>query len=187
MSNKQICVFLDRDGVINSISNGYANTPDTFEFITKSPQAIKMLNDHNIKVVVVTNQGGIESGHLSHNDLTTVHKFMEEQLKKFGAKLDKVYYCSTNDSTDEMRKPNTGMLLKAIDELKLNLNCKFYLIGDSLTDIQAGNAINATTILVKTGFGTTQYKARKNLSECPTYVSQNLYTSVLYILKQENL
>ena len=187
MSNKQICVFLDRDGVINSLSNGYANTPDTFEFIAKSPQAIKMLNDNNIKVVVVTNQGGIESGHLTHEDLANVHKFMEEQLKKFGAKVDKTYYCCTNDPTDPMRKPNTGMLLKAIEELKLNSDCKFYFVGDSLTDIQAGNAIHATTILVKTGLGTNEYNKRKSLLECPTYVSQNLYTSVLYILKQENL
>jgi D-glycero-D-manno-heptose 1,7-bisphosphate phosphatase len=187
MSNKQICVFLDRDGVINSISNGYANTPDTFEFVAKSPQAIKMLNEHNIKVVVVTNQGGIESGHLTHDDLTKVHKFMEEQLKKFGAKVDKIYYCSTNDQTDSMRKPNPGMLLKAIEDLKLNPKGNFYLIGDSLTDIQAGNAINATTILVKTGLGTNEYNKIKSLSESPSYVSQNLYTSVLYVLKREKL
>lgn len=187
MSSKQICVFLDRDGVINSIANGYANTPEEFEFIYKSPQAIKMLNDNDIKVVVVTNQGGIESGHLTESDLMKVHKFMEEQLKKFGAKVDRIYHSSTNDPTNPMRKPNPGMLLKAMKDLKLNSNYTYYLVGDSRTDIQAGNSINATTFLVKTGLGMDEYKKIKSLTESPTYTSQNLYTSVLKILKLENL
>lgn len=183
MSNNKICVFIDRDGVINAMDK-YVNKVNDFEFITNSPKAISILNQYGIKVVVVTNQGGIEYNSPTEEDLIKIHKYMVSQLKKFNAKVDAIYYAKTNNDNDPFRKPNTGMFEKAIKDLKLD-GYKYYMIGDSVTDIEAGNKINATTILVKTGFGKEQYKKIKHLIQIPNYTSDNLYSSVKLILKLE--
>ena len=56
--------FLDRDGVINSSrpNNGYVGLLKDFKWIQGAIKAIKLLNDRNYKVVVVTNQSGIARG-----------------------------------------------------------------------------------------------------------------------------
>lgn len=78
-----------------------------------------------------------------------------------GAKIDKVYYCTdTPDKPTDMRKPNPGMLKKALNELNIKPEDAF-MIGDSITDIEAANAAGCKAFLVLTGKGKNTFEREK--------------------------
>lgn len=188
MTNKKkpFCVYLDRDGVINSQEKGFVNKPEDFELLPGAARAIKMLNDRKITTIVVTNQGGIQAGHMTLDAFNRVSNYMDDQLKKFKAKIDHVYYCTSNDPSDYFRKPNPGMIVASARELKLT-NYNKYMIGDRLTDMVAGKKSNCTTILVKTGFGKKEEKNIKSLMETPDYVCNNILEAVYLIFDLEKV
>jgi D-glycero-D-manno-heptose 1,7-bisphosphate phosphatase len=195
--NKKTVVFLDRDGVINKLKNPTVKSPEEFEFIFGSPYAIKALNDAGILTVVVTNQGGVERGELTEKELGRVHQYMWEQLKTFNAYIDHLYYCKYLDSYS--RKPEPGMIETAIEDLKLQ-NYRKYMIGDKVSDIQAGNSCSCTSILVKTGHGKKQaipyigkdkdgedtyVREIKSILQTPQHITENLKSAVKWILNGE--
>lgn len=195
--NKKTVVFLDRDGVINKLKNPTVKSPEEFEFIFGSPYAIKALNDAGFLTVVVTNQGSIERGEMTEKELGKVHQYMWDQLRTFNAYIDHVYYCPYLDSYS--RKPEPGMIVNAIKDLKLE-NYKKYMIGDKVSDIQAGNSCSCTSILVKTGHGKKQaipYIKRnengddeyireiKTILQTPQHITENLKSAVKWILNGE--
>ena len=58
-------------------------------------------------------------------------------LKKNGTQIDRFYYCPHKpDENCKCRKPNPGLLLKAANDLNINLQTS-WMIGDSDTDVQA--------------------------------------------------
>lgn len=184
--NKKTVVFLDRDGVINE-NNGFVNKEEDFKFIFGSPYAIKSLNDAGVITIIVTNQGGIEKGFLTEDQFLDINNYMRDQLKKFGAKIDHVYYCPYMEGP--CRKPEPGMILSAIKDFNLQKYNK-YLIGDRLTDIEAGNKTNCTTILVETGDGKKEKEKLKDpnsrkLIKTPNHITDNLKNAVKWILNGE--
>jgi D-glycero-D-manno-heptose 1,7-bisphosphate phosphatase len=155
-------VFLDRDGVINPLiyhrDVGIVDSPftlDQFTVFPYVPKAIRVLNDMGVAVVVVSNQPGIAKGHFS---LRTLHKFdrkLQVALARAGAHIDATYYCLHHpDAIDKKyrkrcscRKPRPGMLRQAARELNLSLrDC--YMVGDGLTDIEAGSRAGCHTVFV---------------------------------------
>lgn len=157
-SSKRRCVFLDRDGVINK-EVGHLNSIEKFELLPGVTEGIKILNDEGFLVICVTNQPVIARGDLSDTGLKEIHMKMEANLGKGGAYLDKIYYCPhhpdkgfKNEIAElkiecNCRKPNPGMLLKAIQEYNINPS-KSWMIGDHERDIIAGNSVGASTILI---------------------------------------
>lgn len=64
------------------------------------------------------------------------------------------YYCSSNDENSKYRKPNTGLFDIALNDIKKSFAddidlANSYTIGDSETDIIAGEKIGTKTILTK--------------------------------------
>jgi D-glycero-D-manno-heptose 1,7-bisphosphate phosphatase len=179
-------VFLDRDGVIND-QTAFANKPDGFRLLPGAAAAIRKLNEAGTPVVVVTNQGGIALGYLTEDDLAAIHERMAELLAAEGAHVDAVYSCPyypngaiprySKDSPD--RKPGTGMLERARDDLGIALR-KSYLVGDAATDILAGLRAGCTTILVRTGYAGTDGKA---VAE-PDHTAADLAEAVELILAE---
>jgi D-glycero-D-manno-heptose 1,7-bisphosphate phosphatase len=177
-------VFLDRDGVVND-QTAFVNKPDDFRLLPGAAAAIRRLNEAGIPVVIVTNQGGIALGYLTEDDLAAIHQRMAERLAAEGAHVDAVYSCPyypngtipkyAKDSPD--RKPGTGMLERARDDLGIDLRTS-YLVGDATTDILAGLRAGCTTLLVQTGFGGSDAKV---VAE-PDYVAANLSAAVDIIL-----
>jgi D-glycero-D-manno-heptose 1,7-bisphosphate phosphatase len=155
-------VFLDRDGVINPLiyhrDVGIVDSPFTpaqFTVLPRVPKAIRLLNDMELAVVVVSNQPGIAKGHFSLQTLRKFDRKLRAVLARAGAHLDATYYCLHHpDATNKKyrkrcscRKPGPGMLLRAARELNLSLkDC--YMVGDGLTDIEAGNRAGCRTIFV---------------------------------------
>jgi D-glycero-D-manno-heptose 1,7-bisphosphate phosphatase len=143
-------LFLDRDGVINVKLDGqYVKNSDEFEFMIGAEMAISKLSKIFNRILIVTNQQGIGKGIMSANDLDVLHEYMLFEVKKNGGVIDKIYYCPhLATESCNCRKPNPGMIQQAIidfPEIKVEDS---YLIGDSDTDIIAGNKMGLITVKV---------------------------------------
>lgn len=148
MTEKQT-IFLDRDGVINKrLVEDYVKSWEEFEFLPGVLGALKRLRVAGRRVVLISNQSGIGRGLMSHEDLDDVHREMTSRIEDAGGKIDKIYYCPHHpDDACSCRKPQPGNLLKAAGEYNIDLALCFF-IGDSPTDIEAGNRAGCITIQV---------------------------------------
>jgi len=143
-------LFLDRDGVINvKLDAQYVKNTEEFEFMIGAETAISKLSKIFNRIVIVTNQQGIAKGIMSDKDLDVLHNYMLFELKKNGGVIDKIYYCPhLATESCNCRKPKPGMIQQAIidfPEIKVEDS---YLIGDSDTDILAGNKMGLITVKV---------------------------------------
>lgn len=140
-------VFLDRDGTIAKDAH-YCCSIEDFEILPNVPQAIKLLNQHGFKIVVVTNQSGVGRGYFTEDTLIQIHEYMRRELAKHGAYVDAAYYCVHHpDDGCDCRKPKPGLLLKAAEELEIDLSQSF-MVGDAERDIRAGKAAGCRTALI---------------------------------------
>jgi D-glycero-D-manno-heptose 1,7-bisphosphate phosphatase len=154
-------VFLDRDGTIN-IEKNYLYKLVDWEWIPGAIEAIKLLNEKNFLVVVVTNQSGIARNKYECRDVELLHTWVSRQLFQHGASIDGYYYCPHHPEhgshrTCLCRKPQIGMFLEAGDDLGIDFN-NSWMIGDKLIDMQAGIAAGVRTIMVSTGHGAIEAK-----------------------------
>ena len=147
-------VFVDRDGtVVDEI--GYQSDPDRIRVIPGAAGAISKLNKLGIPVVVISNQAGVARGLFTPGDLDRVHDRFVELLSAEGAFVDAAYYCPHHPEFDvdcDCRKPKPGLLLKASEELGIELGRSF-MVGDRLIDVQAGRAAGTSTVFLRTGYG----------------------------------
>lgn len=158
LKNKQKAIFIDRDGTINKYV-GFLRNIDEFELLDGVAEAIRKINQSEYLAIVVTNQPVIARGEISFEELDEIHNKMETLLGENGAYLDAIYYCPHHphkgyegERTElkidcECRKPKPGMLLKAAQELNIDLN-KSWMIGDSENDIKTGINAGCKTALI---------------------------------------
>lgn len=145
-NSKAKAIFLDRDGVIN-IDHGYTYLPEDFDFVEGVFAACRRFIALGYKLVVVTNQSGIARGYYTEEDFEAVTDYMIEQFAQNGVHIDAVYHCPHHASQGygdykiecDCRKPKPGMLLRASEELSLDLRDSI-MIGDKVSDMQAGKA-----------------------------------------------
>lgn len=128
-------LFLDRDGVIN-VDKYYVYKIEDFEPCEGIFRLCKFFLEKDFQIFVITNQSGIARGYYSEADFTRLCIFMNELFLQKGIKISKFYHCPHLQGC-ECRKPKPGMILKALEEFKLEAN-QSVLIGDNLTDIEAG-------------------------------------------------
>jgi D-glycero-D-manno-heptose 1,7-bisphosphate phosphatase len=145
-------LLLDRDGVINEDSH-YLHDPKDLVVIPGVVETIAAINRQGIPVAVVTNQAGIGRGKYDVQAYQSVNRAIEEQLRTGAARVDAWYFCPHRPDADcPCRKPRPGMLLAAARDLELDLS-RSLLVGDKVSDLEAGRAVGATTVLVRTGYG----------------------------------
>ncbi len=183
-------IFLDRDGTINE-QMGYINHIDRFQMLPQSARAIRLLNDRNIPVVVVTNQSGLARGYFPESLLVAVHVKMERELADAGAHVDGIYICPHHPEAKEekfrlncdCRKPKNGLFLAAARDLDLDLS-KSYVVGDRWSDLKAAAACQARGILVLTGYGRGDYEYIGPAQKIqPDFVAEDLLDGVRWILR----
>ena len=179
-------VFLDRDGVITYDPPHYAHKLSQLKLISRSADAIRLLNENGFVVIVVSNQAGIAYGYYQEEDALLFNQAMKEKLEKDGAYIDSIYYCPHHPEAKieryridcNCRKPKPGMLKRAEKELDVDLKHSF-LVGDKLSDIEAGKRAGCKTIMVRTGHGVDELK---NKEIKYNYVANDLYGAVEHIL-----
>ena len=163
-------IILDRDGVINQDSDNFIKTVDEFIPLSGSVEAIAKLKHAGYKVYIATNQSGIFRGLFDVATLNAMHEKLAMQLKKHDAKIDGIEFCPHGpDDNCDCRKPKAGMYLKIAKHEGLADFSEVIVVGDSLRDLQAAQAINAKPHLVRTGKGERTIKKGEGLKDIPVY------------------
>jgi D-glycero-D-manno-heptose 1,7-bisphosphate phosphatase len=153
---KKPAVFLDRDGVIIENRLDYVKSIAEVHFIPGALDALARASRLDWYLVVVTNQSAIGQGLLSWETSVAINDFVVQQLKAAGGRLDGLYVCPHLAGAGcACRKPAPGLLLSAAEDLGIDLAASM-MIGDALTDLQAGQAAGTQALLVSTGRGAGQ-------------------------------
>lgn len=142
-------VFVDRDGVINRrLPGGYVRSWDQFRFLPGARAGLRLLREAGFLLVVITNQRGIGRSLMSEADLTEVHRRMQVELDRAGAGVDAIFHCP-HDLSDccGCRKPKPGMIELALERFAID-TARSWVVGDSLSDLEAGRAKGIRGILV---------------------------------------
>jgi rfaE bifunctional protein nucleotidyltransferase chain/domain len=176
----QPAIFLDRDGTINR-EIGYLSEPEKFELLPNALAGLKKMQDFGYRLVIVTNQGGIGLGYFTKEDFYRVNKKMLTEVSQGGIKIDKIYFCPHGKAENcPCRKPEIGLILRAKQELNLDLSHSFF-IGDSEIDIQAGAKAGMKTIFIESE----QVPDVALLKIKPDFVARDLLSAAQFILNHE--
>lgn len=149
-NQKPSIIGIDRDGVINEDLWTYCYRIEDFKLIPNSDRAIQILKNIGFKIAIITNQGGIEKGLYTENDVELLHQHMCSLIGK--ENIDSIYFSTSTRQDDLRAKPNIGMFKQAEEELKIKFS-DGYFVGDKLSDLQAAISIGAIPVLVRTGYG----------------------------------
>lgn len=146
-------IILDRDGVINFDSDRYIKSPEEWQPIPGSLEAIARLTQNGWHIAVATNQAGIGRGLFDMATLNAMHAKLHRSVAAAGGRIEAIFYCpDTSDSNSPNRKPNPGMNIAIGERFNVSLE-GVPSVGDSLRDLQAAEAVRARPILVLTGKG----------------------------------
>lgn len=160
MSDRQNpAVFLDRDGTI-IYQVELLHDAKQLRLLPGAANAIRLFNEASLPVIVVTNQPVVARGISSPDDVSNIHRLLNQRLARHNAHIDAFYFCPHHPNATieqyrqicECRKPNPGMIIRAAAEHNLDIRCSV-LIGDTTQDVLAGHRAGVSTILVNTGHG----------------------------------
>lgn len=179
LNQKQKVIFLDRDGTINKYV-GFLRNIDDMQLIGGVSEAIKKIDSSGFLVIVITNQPVIARGEVSFEELEEIHNKMETLLGNNGAYLDDIFYCPHHPDKGfegervefkfdcECRKPKTGLFMQAAEKYNIDL-VNSWMVGDSLTDMEAGKNAGCNVVLCGTN---DKYQGVQfgNLEECVDYI-----------------
>jgi D-glycero-D-manno-heptose 1,7-bisphosphate phosphatase len=183
-------IFIDRDGTINE-DIGYASHPDELNIYSFAAEAIRLINDAGLKVIIVTNQSGIARGLYDEAMLATIHEKLMCELERGGARIDAIYYCPHHPRIGDQtykkdcacRKPQIAMLEQAAREHRINL-AKSFVIGDKASDINLATNAGARGVLVMTGYGGETLANIERFPCHPAIVAEDLLAAVRLILSE---
>jgi D-glycero-D-manno-heptose 1,7-bisphosphate phosphatase len=171
-------VFLDRDGVINVNRPDHVKSWTEFEFLPGALEALARLAALNLPVIVVTNQAIVNRGMVPQPVVDEINCRMAAEIVRAGGRIDAVVYCPHRpEEACQCRKPQPGLLLEAARRYRLDLR-RSVLVGDALSDIEAGQAAGCQTILVLTGRGAEQHALAARQGRNGYLVAQDLGEAV---------
>jgi histidinol-phosphate phosphatase family protein len=149
MIKKNKAIFLDRDGVINKNRDDYVKSTKELEIFSNIGKEILKLKMKGFLIIVITNQSVINREIITITELEEIHSTIQKFLMKSKTSIDKFYFCPHRpDENCDCRKPKPGLILQAINEFSIDVS-KSWMVGDSKTDIQAGEKAGCKTIFLK--------------------------------------
>jgi len=187
-------VFLDRDGVINPpvynpVTSEYESPhyPEDYCVYPMVLKALKMLNENNYRLFVVSNQPSHAKGKISLENLQAIERILEEFLLENGIIVDKYYYCyhhpdgvvAEYSGECRCRKPGTLFLEDAIDRFDLIAeDCWF--AGDRDTDVLCGKKMGMRTVQIKN-----RHAGSKAGNETPDEYASDILEAAMKIIGSE--
>jgi len=155
MMQQPAAVLLDRDGVINIDSPDYILSPEQWQPVAGSIQAIARLQAAGIAVAIISNQSALARGMMNQNTFNTIHAKMMLAIEDAGGFISHVSYCPHGpDDVCLCRKPKPGMVFETLAALGLSDRPEQALfVGDSIRDVQAARAAQVPAVLVQSGYG----------------------------------
>jgi D-glycero-D-manno-heptose 1,7-bisphosphate phosphatase len=176
-------VFLDRDGVIIENRAAYVRCWEDVAFIPSALESLRLLSQSSFKIVIITNQSAIGRGIISAVQAAEINQRLIQKIVEAGGRVDGLYVCPHAPHEHcACRKPLPGLIFQASNALSIDLQSSI-MVGDALTDIQAGQAAGIpTNILVKTGRGQEQLHSSDH-ETCPRFlIVDHLASAVEMIL-----
>lgn len=156
----QWAVFVDRDGVICRNRKDHVKSWEEFVFLPGARDALARLSRADCLIIVTTNQAIIHRGLVPVEVVEEIHRRMVREVEAAGGRIDRVLYCPHRpDENCGCRKPQPGMLLRAAQEMGIDLSSS-WLIGDAWSDMAAARRAGCGRYLVLTGRG------RRELLRC---------------------
>ena len=179
-------VFLDRDGVIIQNRENYVRSWEDVEFLPFSLHALKQLSQSSYKIIIFTNQSAIGRGIITIEQADAINQRIVKEITDAGGRIDGLFLCPhAPDDNCLCRKPLPGLILQAAEALSIDLSMSA-LIGDALTDIQAGiKAGIQTLILVKTGRGQEQHQSHQ-IKNFPQLIFTDHLLSAISIIESKS-
>lgn len=149
--DKNWTLFLDRDGVLNIEKyQDYIYHAEEFRFYPGVPEAMAILRKKFGRIVLVTNQRGIEKGLMTVQNLNDIHQHMQSVLSEAGGAVDKIYFNSSLLDDHPGRKPQIGMALEAKQDFpEINFN-QSVMVGNNLSDMYFGRNAGMVTVFMLT-------------------------------------
>jgi len=146
MPPKTRAIFFDRDGVINArIVGGYVLHWNEFDLQPDVADVLREIKLRGYLAIIITNQRGVGLGLMSEQDLQLIHSELQSKmLAEAGSQFDDIFYCTDLDDAPGRRKPSPAMLLEAAEKWNIDL-ANSWMIGDSKSDIEAGQRAGAKT------------------------------------------
>ena len=112
-------------------------------------------------IFIVTNQTVVARGLITYQQMILINQFIIKKIKEINERVyfDDVYICPHHPNATikkyrincNCRKPNNGMLLKAIDKYDIDTRTS-YMVGDRISDIYAGNSAKLRTVLIEESY-----------------------------------
>lgn len=151
---RRAAVFLDRDGtIIEDVP--YLSDPAGIRFLPGATESLARLRRAGFARVLATNQSGIGRGLFTEAQLAEIHAELETRLAAEGTSLDAIYHCPAAPPREGAadcpeRKPAPGLLLRGAHDLGIDLAAS-WMVGDKMSDVQAGLAAGCRSILLHPG------------------------------------
>lgn len=146
-------LILDRDGVINYDSDQFIKSPEEWQPLPGSLEAIAALNATGYRIVVISNQSGLARGLFSSGTLAAIHEKLQTLLSRHNGHIESIYFCPHGpDDGCSCRKPLPGLFKQFADDFGISLE-NTYAVGDSVRDLEAAHTAGARSALVRTGKG----------------------------------
>lgn len=186
----RFAIFFDRDGTLNE-EVGYAHRPDQLILLPGAVEAVRAINQRGMKAIVVSNQAGVAKGLFEEEDVIRFHSALGDLMAREGVRLDAFYYCPHHpDGTRQgygkpcdCRKPAPGMLLRAAQEMDLDLS-RSYVIGDRISDVLMARAAGSRPVLVLTGYGKREWEDKGGDALVhPDHLARDVLDAVRWIIE----
>lgn len=150
-------IFLDKDGTL-IYDIPYNDDPHLIILEPDLIKGLKTLQENGFKLVIITNQAGVALGYFPENRLLTIKSKIEGLVEEEGIRFSGFYYCPHHPNAVvprykkacTCRKPQPGLILRAAQELKIDLS-RSWMVGDILNDVEAGNRAGCRTVLIDNG------------------------------------
>jgi D-glycero-D-manno-heptose 1,7-bisphosphate phosphatase len=183
-------VFLDRDGVINENRPDHVKSWEEFRFLPGTLNALARLFGAGLRTFVISNQAVINQGIVPRARVDELNEQMIREVERFGGHVNEVAYCPhTAAEGCECRKPRPGLLTSLAGRHGVNLT-RSVIVGDAMSDVEAGLAAGCRVVLVLTGRGRDQLlqATTKHLSgPGGLIVRRDLSAAVDWVLAQRKL
>lgn len=177
-----IVVFVDRDGVINRNRDDYVKTVSEFTFLPGALEGLARLKSAGATTIVVSNQAGVGRGIIDPAELARINSNMLQTVRKHGGEISAVYYClHRKEEGCNCRKPEPGLLIQASKDFGFALE-ECFLVGDAMSDIEAGHRVGCKTVLVLTG--KTSRSEVESWNCRPLHIADDLRKAVDWILAE---
>ena len=109
-------IFADLDGTLIDTISGETFPKGIWDMRIKFDVLDKIKEIKPEYLLIVSNQGGIESGFVDAHNFRAKSEYITRAISEYCDCKCYAMYCETNDKSDQYRKPNTGMLHSILEK-----------------------------------------------------------------------